>query len=163
MAENNSKWPTLEEFAALQALAKEGKAKPIADLIREKAPTIHYLIPDALEDLDNWQSSMRWLITQKPRASIKRRKKAGRPPNRERVPFYDKKIAELAVKIAQVHIETLDQLKRMPKKKELRDAVLADKDLAKEIGFGRKKRTAQDNMIAEAHDFLMSVSKKTVG
>ena len=53
--------------------------------------------------------------------------------------------------------------KRMPKKKELRDAVLADKDLAKEIGFGRKKRTAQDNMIAEAHDFLMSVSKKTVG
>ena len=80
--------------------------------------------------------------------------KAGRPPNRERVPFYDRKIAELAVKIAQVHIETLDQLKRMPKKKELRDAVLADKDLAEEIGFGRKKRTAQDSMIAEAHDFL---------
>ena len=163
MAEDEWKWPTPEEFRALQALVKEGRAKPIAELIREQAPLIHPSIADALEDLNNWRSSMRWLITPKPKDSIKRREELGRPLKREKDPFYDMKMARLAMKVGQVHIEIMEQSQRLPKKKELREAVLADEALSELLGFEKQKRTAQDKWIAEAHDLLMSASKKTVG
>ena len=78
-------------------------------------------------------------------------------------PFYELKMARLAMKVGQVHIQMLEQLHRVPKKKELREAVLADDHLSELVGFKEKKRTAQDAMIAEAHDLLMNAPKKTVG
>ena len=163
MAEDDWKWPTPEEFRALQGLTKYGKTAPMAELIREQAPHIHHSISDALEDLDNWRSSMVWLITPKPQDSIKKREEVGRPPKREKDPFYDMKMTRLAMKVGQVYIETLEQLHRLPKKKELREAVLADDHLSEFVGFKEKKRTAQDAIIAKAHDLLMNTPKKTVG
>ena len=73
------------------------------------------------------------------------------------------KMARLAMKVAQVHIKILEQSQRLPKKRELREAVLADEALSELLGFEKQKRTAQDKRIAEAHDLLMSASTKTVG
>lgn len=163
MGEDDWKWPTPEEFRALQALVIEGTAKPIAELIREQAPAIHPSIADSLEDLNNWRSRMRWLITPKPKDSIERREEVGRPPKREIDPFYDMKMARLAMKVGQVHIEVLQEKNRSPRKVEIREAVLADDYLSVLVGFKEKKRTAQDAMIAKAHDLLMNAPKKTVG
>ena len=106
---------------------------------------------------------MVWLITPKPQDSIKKREEVGRPPKREKDPFYDMKMTRLAMKVGQVYIEILERLHRLPKKKELREAVLADDHLSEFVGFKEKKRTAQDAMIAKAHDLLMNTPKKTVG
>lgn len=163
MAEDEWKWPTPKEFHALKALVKDGEVTPIAKLIREQAPQVHHSISEALGDLDNWRSSMRWLITPKPQNSMKKRDQVGRPPKREKDPFYELKMARLAMKVGQVHIQMLEQLHRVPKKKELREAVLADDHLSELVGFKEKKRTAQDAMISEAHDLLMNAPKKTVG
>ena len=152
MADKNDhfSWPTEEEFEALVSLVKHGKIKPIVNLLRSQNMNVHNCIYDALENLDSWDNSLKWIITQTPMQSLKKREKAGRPSKKEIDHFYDLKMNILAKFIAKTQIKTLDQHNRLAKKIELRNAVLAEENISSILRFKELGRTRQDALIQQA-------------
>jgi len=148
--DDNFSWPTEEEFEALVSLVKHGKIKPIVDLLRSQEMNVHNCIYDALESLDSWDNSLKWIITQTPMQSLKKREKAGRPSKKEIDHFYDLKMNILAKFIAKTQIKTLDQHNRLAKKIELRNAVLAEENISSILRFKELGRTRQDALIQQA-------------
>ena len=148
--DNNFSWPTEEEFEALISLVKHGKIKPIVNLLRSQNMNVHNCIYDALENLDSWDNSLKWIITQTPMQSLKKREKAGRPSKKEIDHFYDLKMNILAKFIAKTQIKTLDQHNRLAKKIELRNAVLAEENISSILRFKELGRTRQDALIQQA-------------
>ena len=148
--DDNFSWPTEEEFEALVSLVKHGKIKPIVDLLRSQKMNVHNCIYDALESLDSWDNSLKWIITKTPMQSLKKREKAGRPSKNEIDPFYNFKMLLLAELIAKTQIKTLDQHNRLAKKVELRNAVLAEENISAILRFKELGRTRQDALIQQA-------------
>ena len=160
MTDRDWRWPTSEEWEAVLALSKNGKLKPIVDLLRAQAPNVHRAIYDVLEDLDHWDNSMKWIISQTPKVSLPKPKTIGRPEKKHKDPLYLDKLQRLAIKIGQIHVSYLDAKERLPKKTELHEEIDADETLSQYLGFRDKKRTARNRMIAEAHQLLMAAGKE---
>lgn len=160
MTDRDWRWPTSEEWEAVLALSKNGKLKPIVDLLRAQAPNVHPAIYDILEDLDHWDNSTKWIISQTPKVSLPKPKTIGRPEKKHKDPLYLDKLQRLAIKIGQIHVSYLDAKERLPKKTELHEEIDADETLSQYLGFRDKKRTARNRMIAEAHQLLMAAGKE---
>jgi hypothetical protein len=155
--DNNFSWPTEEEFEALVSLVKHGKIKPIVDLLRAQNMNVHNCIYDTLESLDSWDNSLKWIITQTPMQSLKKREKVGRPSKKEIDHFHDFKMLLLAELVAKTQIKILDQQNRLAKKIELRNAVLAEENISAILRFKELGRTRQDALIKQAVQLLTKI------
>ena len=160
MTDRNWRWPTSEEWEAVLTLSKNGRVKPIVNLLRRQAPNVHPAIYDILEDLDHWDNSTKWIISKTPKDSLPKSKTIGRPEKKHKDPLYLNKLQRLAIKIGQIHVSYLDDKERLPKKTELHKEIDADETLSRYVGFRDKKRTARNRMIAEAHQLLMASGKE---
>jgi hypothetical protein len=157
---NKWRWPTAEEWGAVLALSKDGNIKPIVDLLRQEAPNVHRAIYDVLENLNHWDNSTKWIISETPKDSLPKSKTIGRPSKQLKDPLYSDKLHRLALKIGQIHVSYLDAKNRLPRKTELQEEIDADETLSRYVGFRDKKRTARNRMIAEAQDLLRAAGKE---
>jgi len=148
MTDRGWRWPSSEDWEAVLALSRNGKVKPIVDLLRAQAPNVHPAIYDILEDLDHWDNSTKWIISKTPKESLPKPKTVGRPSKKQKDPLYLDKLQRLAIKIGQIHVLYLDTKERLPKKTELHEEIDADETLSQYLGFRDKKRTARNRMIA---------------
>jgi|DEB0MinimDraft_10_1074344.scaffolds.fasta_scaffold104039_1 hypothetical protein len=160
MTDRDWRWPTPEEWEAVLALSRNGKVKPIVDLLRAQAPNIHRAIYDVLENLDHWDNATKWIISETPKDSLPKPKTIGRPSKKLKDPLYLQKLQRLAIKIGQIHLSYLDAKGRLPKRTELHTEIDADENLSRYLGFRDKKRTARNSMIAEANQLLEAAGNK---
>lgn len=87
MTDRNWRWPSSEEWNAVLALSRNGKVKPIVDLLRAQSPNVHPAIYDVLEDLDHWDNSTKWIISKTPKGSLPKPKTVGRPAKNRKILF----------------------------------------------------------------------------
>jgi len=160
MTDRDWRWPTPEEWEAVLALSRNGKVKPIVDLLRAQAPNVHRAIYDVLENLDHWDNATKWIISETPKGSLPKPKTIGRPETKHKDPLYLNKLERLAIKIVLIRGSYVREKKRLPRKTELHQEIDADENLSRYLGFRDKKRTARNRMIAEADQLLMAAGKK---
>jgi len=151
------RFPTEEEWDALTSLLRDGKIGPTVKIIKEECKGIHKSLLRALEDLDDWDNDLHWVIKPTPKFSRPKKNMSGRPSFSDADPFYDYKMLLLARKIGQIHIEYIDKYSRLPKKREIRDCVMQDGALSALLKFSKKGRTRQDALCDKAHKLLLEL------